>query len=37
MCHVLEAKRQVCTSLNEIAGITRQLMQAYSAAWLVGD
>lgn len=36
-CHVLEAKRQVCTSLAEIAGITQQLMKAYSAAWLVGD
>lgn len=36
-CHVLEAKRQVCTSLNEIAGITRQLMKAYSASYLVGD
>lgn len=37
MCHVLESKRQVCTSLNEIAGITRQLMRAYSANHLVGD
>jgi hypothetical protein len=35
--HVLESRRQVCTSINEIAGITRQLMKAYSASWLVGD
>lgn len=37
VCHVLESRRQVCTSLNEIAGITRQLMKAYNAAYLVGD
>lgn len=37
ICHVLETKRKVCGSLNEIAGITKQLMQAYSAAYLVGD
>lgn len=37
MVHVLECKRQVCTSLNEIAGITRQLMRAYNVNHLVGD
>lgn len=36
-CHVLECRRQVCTSLAEIAGITRQLMKTYSASYLVGD
>lgn len=37
ICHVLESRRQVCTSLNEIAGITRTLMKQYSASYLVGD
>lgn len=37
ICHVLESRRQVCTSLNEIAGITRDLMKQYSAGYLVGD
>lgn len=35
--HVLETKEKVCDSLAEIAAITRQLMKAYSAGWLVGD
>lgn len=37
VCHVLETKRKVCTSLAEIAGITKQLMHAYSVGYLVGD
>lgn len=36
-CHVLHCRRQVCTSLNEIAGITRALMKEFSASYLVGD
>jgi len=37
ICHVLESRREVCTSLNQIAGITRDLMKQYSASYLVGD
>jgi hypothetical protein len=35
--HVLEVIRKVCTSLAEIAAITRQLQKTYSAGYLVGD
>jgi len=35
--HVLETVRKVCTSLAEIAAITRQLQKAYSVGFLVGD
>lgn len=35
--HVLESISKVCTSLHEIASITKQLQRTYSASYIVGD